>query len=227
MTIGLLLNPALLAKETTSPYHVKIIEEGSNKKGFGSKIVLSIWKKTKDSVKEIFISISTNVAANKVSTEVEEYLKVNKIIDIEKMNQSFHGQIRVALIENFETSEPAFSVMQPINFDIQLRQDAFVYLISVSKNESCLIFPNARDSNNYLGVQNTTLPATNNYEILSDETGREFFYLVSSLEVQYFKEFKAKSIYKCAKRNVGLRKIAELNNSNISHIKDVTVTVVK
>jgi len=227
MTISILLNSTLLAKEATSPYHVKIIEQGSNKKGFGSKIVLTIWKKTKNSIKEVFISITTNMAANKASAEIENYLKVNQNMDIKKMNETFHGQIRVALIENFEPTKPIVAVREPIHFNIQLRQDAFVYLISVSENESCLVFPNAADSENYFGVQNTTLPATNKYNIISDAPETVHFYLVSSLEAQLFKEFKAKSIYKCTKRNVGLRKIAELQNSNINDVKEVSVTIVK
>jgi len=227
MTISILLNSTLLAKEATSPYHVKIIEQGSNKKGFGSKIILTIWKKTKNSIKEVFISITTNMAANKASAEIENYLKVNQNMDIKKMNETFHGQIRVALIENFEPTKPTFLVNEPIQFNIQLRQDAFVYLISVSKDESCLLSPNATDSENYFGVQNTTLPATREYTIFSDTPETIDFYLVSSLEVQFFKEFKAKSIYKCTKRNVGLRKIAELNNSNINDVKEVSVTIVK
>ena len=86
MTISILLNSFLLAKETTSPYHVKVIDKESNKKGFGSKIILTIWKKTKNSIKEVFISITTNMATNKVSSEIEEYLKTNQDIDIKKMN---------------------------------------------------------------------------------------------------------------------------------------------
>lgn len=225
MTISILLNSTLLAKEATSTYHVKVIDEGSNKKGFGSKIILTIWKKTKNSIKEVFISITTNMAANKVSSEIENYLKKKQNIDIKKMNETFHGQIRVALIENFESTKPIVAVREPIHFNLQLRQDAFVYLLSVSQDESCLLSPNASDLENYLGVQNTTLPATREYTIFSDTPETIDFYLVSSLEVQFFKEFKAKSIYKCTKRNVGLRKIAELNNSNINDVKEVSVTI--
>ena len=230
ITTTLLLNPLLMAKDSNSTYHVKIVEDNSNKKGFGSKlatnIVISIWKKTKNTVKEVFIGISTNIAANEITKKVEDYMKTKTTIDINKMNQHFNGQIRVALIENFSPTEATFGVMKPMTFDLNLRQNAYVYLISLSPNGSCLVFPNAVDGNNYLGVNNRRLPATDSYQILADRAEDETFYLVSSLEVQFFKEFKAKSIYKCTTKKRGIDKVAELSKKHTTQVAETLIRVV-
>jgi len=226
----LILSALLLAKGHTATYQVEIVQDNSHKKGivgkFATNVVVRVWKKAKHTIKEVFISISTNMAANDISQKLEAYMQEQTVLDIDAMNQHFNGQIRVALIEKFQPTQEQFKVMNPIYFDLQLRQDAYVYLISISPTDACLVFPNALDNHNYLGVNDHQLPANDRYQILSDRAEEEQFYLVSSLEMQFFKAFKAKSIYKCTSRNKGLNTIAELKNNHITDVATVSVSII-
>ena len=109
---------------------------------------------------------------------------------------------------------------QAIYFNIELNQKAYLYLVNVSNNEACLIYPNLNDTTPYeLSQGEHTIPSNNSYEIASDgSTNEEKFYLITALRPLYFDDFKQKGIFKCTKLNLGLQAIANAQNSQFNDV---------
>jgi hypothetical protein len=217
----LLLSP-LLAKDNTpkKQYKVQIIQNDSSKKGWGTVALV---------IGSFVFDVIANVTANsdsvkKIAQDVEDYVNSNGL-DAEQITQKFGQQLKISIIQKFQAKKRAYRVWESMRFDIKLTQSAYTYLLSMDDKHSCVVFPNDNDRNNLYTPQNHALPANNSYDIQSNKKGRETLYLITSLRPLYFDKFKTNSFYRCASRNVGLRKIAEVQNGSLNDVYRVDLEV--
>jgi len=139
----------------------------------------------------------------------------------------FRGKIDAELIETFSSEQTSYKNFTPIHFNLELKQKAYVYLLSVSQKESCLIYPNLNDLHNYEhSMGSHTIPSNNSYTIQSNASNStEQFYLITSVRPIYFDRFKQVNIFKCAGRNIGLQKIAQHRTNQFSDVKQVDIFI--
>jgi len=218
---NMLLNYFVVAQENTQKYYkVKIIQENPEQKGWGTFLIR---------VGEFIFDVIANAVADtdsvkKIARDVENYVN-NYGLDQEKVAQEFRGKLKIHLIKKFQPRKDVYHVGEEITFDIALNQKVYIYLLDISKNDSCLIFPNAKDSNNIYNINNIEIPANSSYVLKPNEKGRETLYLIASLRPIFFDSFKAKSIYSCSSRNIGLRKISKIKNKITSDVSRVDLII--
>ena len=212
----LLLTSSLTAKEkqTKTYYKVQIVE--SNKKGALGK---TIYKIGDFCFSVVAGAISNSESAKKVITRIEVYFN-DKSAKHDDILEEFRGKIHAEIIEDFSTPSMSYKKGQAISFYLELKQKAYVYLVNVSNNETCLIYPNLNDTTPYeLAQGEHSIPSNNSYEIASDgSTNEEKFYLITALRPLYFDDFKQKGIFRCAKRNLGLQAVADSQNSQFNDV---------
>ncbi len=201
---------------------VKIIYPDQNYRGKGAGVVAIM-------VGNFVFNVLGNVIADlpsvqKLARDIETYIKEHGL-DPEELVQRFEGKLRASIIEHLEPQKKSYRVSEKIYFDIGLKQRSYIYLMSVSSDNICLIFPNRTDQNNLYGLQQRHIPATDKYAIESDREGTEKFYLVASLETVSFDEFSPNGIYSCIDKKSGLRKLGRLKEDNAKDIRQMNIKI--
>ena len=123
------------------------------------------------------------------------------------------------LIETFHSTKPSYNVNEPIKFELKLKENAFVYLLSISNNDSSLVFPNNQDKENAYQAKKLYKLPSRNYSIASTEAEKIKFYLVASTTQLSFQEFNELSVTE------GIKKIEALKSSNVVDVYRVDVGV--
>lgn len=213
----LLLSPLLMAKPH---YKVTVVEE--NKKGYGKVI----YKISDFCFSVVAGALGNSDTAKRVITNIEVYFN-DKSSDHADIIEHFRGKIHAELIESFSSDYTNYETFTPIHFNLELKQNAYVYLLNVSSTESCLLYPNLNDVHKYeLNRGLHSIPSNNSYTFQSDvPNSTEKFYLISSVRPIYFDNFKKVNIYQCASRNMGLQKIAQHQTNQFSDVQRVDVFI--
>jgi hypothetical protein len=129
------------------------------------------------------------------------------------------------LIKEFKANKSAYSVNEPITFELELKEPSFLYLLNLSTAESCLVFPNSRDAKNSYQKALQKLPAHDTYSIRSTTKGVEHFHLIASQIKLDFSEFNPKSIYACTSAQKGRERLEKLKQSNMVDVYRVDIEV--
>lgn len=219
----LLLSSSLTAKEQQSESYYKVQLVKSNKKSFLGKSVYKIGDFFFSVIAE---AISNSESVKKVITSIEVYFK-NKSSNYNDLLEEFRGKIRPEIIEAFSTPYLEYKKGQAISFDIELTQKAYLYLVNVSNNDACLIYPNLNDSTPYEVTQGEhTIPSNNSYQIASDGlANEEKFYLITALRPLYFDDFKQKGIFRCTSRTLGIQAISNAQNSQFNDVEMLKLNI--
>ena len=217
LTLALLLSSFASAK---THYKVEVVE--SNKKGYGKVI----YKIGDFCFSVVAGALGNSDTAKRVITNIEVYFN-DKSSDHADVIEHFRGKVHAELIEEFSSEYASYKSFTPINFNLELKQKAYVYLLSVSAKDSCLLYPNLKDVNEYeLNVGSHSIPSNDAYTFQSDaHNSTEKFYLISSVRPIYFDKFKKEDIYKCASRNMGIQKIAQHQTNQFSDMQRVDVLI--
>jgi hypothetical protein len=166
---------------------------------------------------ELFFSVLSNLISE--SQPIKETVK--KIEDYwrdKKQNDSSTTLTKTTnqpLILSLQSTKKSYSVHEKIELTIQLSQEVYLYLLSPSDQELCLLFPNTKDPLNLYTPQNTLIPATKSYSLQSTTKGEEKFTLLGSLKPLKFKDFKPKGIYRCIGHNEGIKSIQRLQSMGV------------
>jgi len=163
----------LLAKER---YKVTIISQHSQNKSLGS-VALFVGGFVFDVVAN---AVANTETVKKIASDIEKFIYHNGL-NQEEILDRFGDKIKISVIDRFRIDKYTYRVSEKIKFDINLKQDAYTYIINVSKDKSCIIFPNEYDTNNrYRSKREYRLPSSTEYNFKSNRAGREIFYLVTS-----------------------------------------------
>ena len=222
LTLTIFFGSLISAEETKTKHHYKVEVIENNKKGMGKVI----YKIGDFCFSVVAGALGNSDTAKKVIANIEVYFN-DKSSDHANIVEYFHGQVHAELIEEFSSEQTSYKTFTPINFNLELKQKSFVYLLSVSKKESCLLYPNLNDVHDYeLDRGLHSIPSNNSYTFQSNaKDSSEIFYLISSVRPIYFDNFKQNDIYKCASRNIGLQKIAEHQSNQFSDYRKVEVFI--
>ena len=220
LTIAL-LNSTLLAKEPTSKYHVEVvkvkkIENQSNKKTIGGKtlktVVIKLWKKTGDSIKKIFIKITTDITVNQLEKEVSKYVNTYGLNE-EKIALKFNGKVKVSILKDFSPKKYQYNKFENVSVDYTLDQKSYSYLLSIEQDEACLLYPNTTAKSS---LQNRGAYSLGGFAF--DKRGDVKLYFISSLDTIDFSDFEPKGIYRCTTRGKGLQKISNIKNQYFNDV---------
>ena len=219
----LLLSSSLIAKDKQSKTYYKVEVVKSNKKGAFGK---TIYKIGDFCFSVVAGAISNSESAKKVITRIEVYFN-DKSAKHNDILEEFRGKIHPEIIEAFSTPYLEYKKAQAISFDIELTQKAYLYLVNVSNNDACLIYPNLNDSTPYEVTQGEhTIPSNNSYKIAADGlANEEKFYLITALRPLYFDDFKQKGIFRCTSRTLGIQAIANAQNSQFNDVEILKLNI--
>ncbi len=171
--LQLLFASGLSAKER---YKVHIIQPKANQKSWGIVGLM-----VGDFVFDIVASTIANTqSVTKIANDIEEY--INRFgLDEEQIVHHFGDRVKLSIIERFHTDRYTYRTDENIKLDISLKQDAYIYLVNLSKDKACIVFPNGEDSaNHFKAHRNYSLPS-GNYALQANTEGNEEFYLITSM----------------------------------------------
>jgi len=213
LTVPLLLTVNLLAKEALpqKKYHVEIVQENSNKKGFKSSVYIKI--------QNFFFAVSEKVSIDIVAKKIEVYVNTHGLSPLALSNH-FKKSIKISLIKDFHSSKWSYAQLEPIGVNYGLRQKAYTYLLSVEKDEMCLIFPNTQNNQN---LQNESSYSLNGFAF--DQRGELELYMIGSLNTIDFSSFRPNSIYRCISRHRGENKLTQIRNNNTNDVKRYDISI--
>jgi hypothetical protein len=218
----ILLGSLLSAEETQTKHHYKVEILDNSKKGWG-KVIYKIG----DFCFSIVVgAVSNSETAKKVITNIEVYFN-DKSSEHEKIMEYFGGKIRAEIIDEFSSQYTNYQKEKDINFDLELKQKAYVYLVSLSSNDSCLLYPNLNDQHEDKHAMGShSIPSNNSYSIQANTSNvTEKFYLISSVRPIYFDNFKQQGIFKCASRNIGIQKISQHQTNQFSDYRLLKIKI--
>ncbi len=220
LIVTLLLSPLLMAKDKI---YYKVQEIESKKKGAFSKVIYKIGNFCFSIISG---AIANSDSAKNVITKIEVYFN-DKNSEYGDILEEFQGRIKAEIIEDFYTDSQNYHKGQNIYFHFELKQDAYVYLLNVSNNDACLVYPNLNELNSYeLSRGEHHLPSNNSYSISVDGSSKvEKFYLITALRPLYFDKFKQTGIFKCASRGVALQEVANVQNSQFNDVSLIKLNI--
>jgi len=124
-----------------------------------------------------------------MESKIKKFVDAYNGIDANAIIEEFDRELQIVIVEEFTADNKEYNLSEPIRLKLNLRQEAFVYLLGVNKDKSCLVFPNAHDrKNQYKADTNYSFPSNPNYELQSNAKGKEkFMLLTSTKEIVAFK----------------------------------------
>lgn len=146
-----------------------------------------------------------------------------------KLMQSFGSELKISLIESFYATSSNYKKFEKIMFKAKLKEKAYTYLISVSDDGACLLFPNSSDKKNLYAANKYHTFANKDYKIYANAKGVEKFYFVSSIS-PLLKNLKSTfnistSVYSCGSRSKGNKKLNQLRAMSGVDVRGVDVTI--
>ena len=146
-----------------------------------------------------------------------------------KLTQSFGSELKISLIESFYATSSNYKKFEKIMFKAKLKEKAYTYLISVSDDGACLLFPNGSDKKNLYEANQYHTFANKDYKIYANAKGVEKFYFVSST-TPLLKNLKSTfnistSVYSCGSRYKGNKKLNQLRAMGGVEVRGVDVTI--
>ncbi len=213
LIVPLLLSVNLLAKEALlqKRYHVEIVQEDAHKKGFKSKIYIKI--------QNFFFTVGEKLSVDIVAKEIETYVNTYGLSPLALSNH-FKKRIKISLVKDFHSSKWSYAKREPIEVNYALRQKAFSYLVSVEKDEMCLIYPNTQNSNN---SQYESSYSLNGFAF--DTKGTVELYMIGSLNSIDFSSFRPKAIYRCTSKHRGNNKLTQIKDSYTNDVKRYDIRI--
>jgi len=163
-----------------------------------------------------------------LAQNIRRYVDQNGI-NRTQIAQQFAGQMEIVLIDSFYATQSSYNKFEPIVFKAKLKQKAYTYLVSVSNDGACLLFPNGVEKKNFYRANSYYTFADKNYKIYSNSKGKESFYFISSTQ-PILSKFKSvfnisTSVYSCGKRYSGIKKLNELKTLSGVEIRGVDVRI--
>lgn len=150
-------------------------------------------------------------------------------LDNNRLTQNFRDELKISLIESFYATSSNYRTFEKIIFKAKLKERAYTYLVSVSNDGSCLLFPNGSDKKNFYQADQYYTFADKNYKIYSNSKGLEKFYFVSSTK-PLLKRLKSTfniqtSVYSCGTRTKGKQKLKELQAMGEVEVREVDIVI--
>jgi len=164
----------------------------------------------------------------KLVQNVKRYVDHNGL-NRTQIAQHFSGQMEIVLIDSFYATHANYKKFESIVFKAKFKQKAYTYLVSVSNDGACLLFPNGVEKKNLYGAGSYYTFADKNYKIYANSRGKESFYLVSSTQ-PILSKFKSvfnisTSVYSCGKRSKGIAKLNALKTLSGVEVRGVDVNI--
>lgn len=133
------------------------------------------------------------------------------------------------LIASFYATSSNYKTFEKIMFKAKLKEKAYTYLVSVSNDGSCLLFPNGSDKKNLYEANQYYTFADKDYKIYANEKGVEKFYFVSSTKPLLSKlksTFNiSTSVYACGSRHKGKKKLKQLRAMTGVDVRGVDIRI--
>ena len=165
---------------------------------------------------------------NKLVQRVKIYVDRHGLAN-NKLTQNFRDELKISLIESFYATNSNYKTFENIMFKAKLKEKAYTYLVSVSDDGSCLLFPNGSDKKNFYQANQYYTFADKNYKIYANTKGVEKFYFVSSTKPLLSKlktTFNiSTSVYSCGSRYRGKQKLKELQGMGGVEVRGVDIVV--
>ena len=150
-------------------------------------------------------------------------------LDNNKLTQNFSDELKISLIGSFYATSSNYKTFEKIMFKAKLKERAYTYLVSVSNDGSCLLFPNGSDKKNFYRANQYYTFADKNYKVYANTKGVEKFYFVSSTKPLLSKlksTFNIQtSVYSCGTRYKGKQKLNELRAMGGVDVRGVEVVI--
>jgi hypothetical protein len=165
---------------------------------------------------------------NKLVRNVKRYVDQHGL-NRTQIAQQFAGKMEIVLIDSFYATSPSYKRFEPIMFKAKLKQRAYTYLVSVSDDGACLLFPNRAEKKNLYHANSYHSFADKNYKIYANTKGVERFYFVSSTQ-SLLSNLKSAfnistSVYSCGKRHKGVQKLNQLKSMSGVEVRGVEVLI--
>jgi len=150
-------------------------------------------------------------------------------LDNNRLTQNFRSELKISLIDSFYSTSSHYKKFESIKFKAKLKERAYTYLVSVSDDGSCLLFPNGSDKKNLYQADQYYTFADKNYKIYANTKGVEKFYFVSSTK-PLLRKLKSTfniqtSVYSCGTRYKGKQKLKELRAMGEVDVRGVEVVI--
>jgi hypothetical protein len=145
------------------------------------------------------------------------------------LTQSFGNELKISLIESFYATSSNYKTFEKIMFKAKLKEKAYTYLVSVSNDGACLLFPNSSDKKNLYQANKYYTFANKDYKIYANAKGVEKFSFVSSTKPLLSKlksTFNiSTSVYSCGSRSKGNKKLKELRGMSGVDVRGVDIII--
>jgi len=194
----------------------------SNKKGLPALITL------------IRIGVRVYRVASRVNNVNRLVEKIKKYVDengIERTQiaQHFFQELKIVLIESFYASKPSYKPFEKIVFKAKLKQRAYTYIVSLSHDGACLIFPNGADKKNLYRANSYYTFANKGYKIYANKKGAETFYFIASTQ-PLLSQLKgvfniSTGTYACGKRHKGRAKLNALASTSGVEVRGLDLLI--
>ena len=222
LIIASLLIPQMATAQNSDLVKVEYVERQSTKKGFPALIA---FVRIGFRVYRVLSRVNNvNRLVQRVKVHVDRY-GLNR----DKIAQQFAGQMKISLIDSFYATQPTYKKFEKIMFKAKLKQRAYIYLVSVSNDGACLLFPNGADKKNLYPAHQYYTFADKNYKIYANSKGVEKFYFVSSTQPllsQLKSTFNiSTSVYSCGSRYKGKKRLNQLRAMSGVEVRGVNVII--
>ena len=167
---------------------------------------------------------NVNRLAQRVGRHVDQHGLSNN-----KLTQSFGNELKISLISSFYATSSNYKKFESIMFKAKLKEKAYTYLVSVSNDGACLLFPNGSDKKNLYQANQYYTFANKDYKIYANAKGVEKFYFVSSTK-PLLSSLKSTfnistSVYACGSRSKGAKKLKQLRAMTGVDVRGVDIHI--
>lgn len=201
---------------------VKVEYVQNSKKGFPALVALI---RIGFRVYRVLSSVNN---VNRLVQNIKQYVDQNGI-DRTKISEHFSEELEIVLIESFYASKHTYKPFEKITFKAKLKQKAYTYLISISDDGACLLFPNGADKKNLYQANSYYTFANKDYKIYSNKKGTEQFYFVGSTK-PLLSQLKgvfniSTGTYACGTRYKGRTKLKALQSTSGVEVRGLDVLI--
>jgi len=222
LLIALLLTPELSLAKNSDLVKIEYVQTQTQEKGIP---LLVAFVRVGFRVYRVLSRVNNiNKLVQRIKVYVDRYGLSNQ-----KLTQNFSNEMKISLISTFYATSPTYKTFEKIMFKAKLKEKSYVYLVSVSNDGACLLFPNASDKKNLYQANQYYTFANKDYKIYANEKGLEKFYFVSST-TPLLSKLKSTfnistSVYSCGSRYKGKEKLKELRAMGGVEVRGVDIVI--
>lgn len=220
--IALLLIPQLSLAKNSDLVKVEYIQTENRKKGI--PLLIPFIRVGFRLYRVLSRANNINKLVQRVKIYVDRYGISNH-----KLTQNFGDELKISLIESFYATSSNYKTFEKIIFKAKLKEKSYTYLVSLSNDGACLLFPNGSDRKNLYQANQYYTFADRDYKIYANAKGVEKFYFVSSIKPLLSKlksTFNiSTSVYSCGSRYKGKQKLKELQAMGGVEVRGVDIVI--